>query len=55
VVSGDDLTQPLALLSQDGVVQFESGSPCVQLTFDNRVQRGTIDARKIDIPLVLKF
>jgi hypothetical protein len=54
-VSGNDLTQPLALLSQDGVVQFESGSPCVQLTFDNRVQRGTIDARKIDIPLVLKF
>jgi hypothetical protein len=54
-VSGDDLTQPLALLSQDGVVQFESGSPCVQLTFDNRVQKGIIDARKIDIPLILKF
>ncbi|HIK08377.1 MAG TPA: VOC family protein [Trichormus sp. M33_DOE_039] len=54
-VSGDHLTQPLSLLSQDGVVQIESGSPCVQLTFDNRVQRGIIDARKIDIPLVLKF
>ncbi|MBD2252786.1 VOC family protein [Nostoc parmelioides] len=54
-VSGDHLTQPLSLLSQDGVVQIESGSPCVQLTFDNRVQRGMIDARKIDIPLILKF
>ncbi|MEA5617551.1 VOC family protein [Cronbergia sp. UHCC 0137] len=52
---GNNLTQPLALLSQDGVVQIESGSPCIQLTFDNRVQRGIIDARKIDIPLVLKF
>lgn len=54
-VGGDSLTQPLSLLSQDGVVQIESGSPCIQLTFDNRVQRGMIDARKIDIPLILKF
>lgn len=54
-VSGDDLTQPLAMLSQDGVVQFESGSPCIQLTFDNRLQGGIIDGCKIDIPLVIKF
>ncbi|BAB74361.1 VOC family protein [Anabaena sp. FACHB-709] len=52
---GNTLTQPLALLSQDGVVQIDSGCPSIQLTFDNRVQRGVIDARKIDIPLVLKF
>ncbi|MDB9318580.1 VOC family protein [Nodularia spumigena] len=49
------LTQPLALLSQDGVVQIEYGSPCMQLHFDNCVKRGVIDARKIDIPLILQF
>ena len=49
------LSQPLALLSQDGVVQIEYGSPCIQLHFDNCVKRGVIDARKIDIPLILQF
>ncbi|MCC5667847.1 VOC family protein [Nostoc sp. CHAB 5784] len=50
------LTQPLALLVQDGVVQIEQGiSPCLQLTFDNHIQQGVLDARAIGIPLILKF
>lgn len=50
------LTQPLALLVENGVVQVEQGiSPCLQLTFDNYMQRSILDARTISIPLILKF
>ncbi|MGJ5628668.1 VOC family protein [Nostoc sp. CALU 1950] len=50
------LTQPLALLVENGVVQVEQGtSPCLQLNFDNYMQRNILDARAIGIPLVLKF
>ncbi|MBG1263341.1 VOC family protein [Nostoc commune] len=50
------VTQPLSLLVEDGVVEVEQGtSPCLQLTFDNYMQRNILDARAIGIPLVLKF
>ncbi|QMS92219.1 VOC family protein [Nostoc edaphicum CCNP1411] len=50
------VTQPLALLVENGAVQVEQGtSPCLQLTFDNYMQRKILDARAIGIPLVFKF
>ncbi len=53
--SKNPLTQPLGMLVQTGEIQIERGNPCIQLTFDNHVQGGILDAREIDIPLILKF
>ncbi|QMS92202.1 VOC family protein [Nostoc edaphicum CCNP1411] len=50
------VTQPLALLVENGAVQVEQGtSPCLQLTFDNYMQRNILDTRAIGIPIVFKF
>jgi hypothetical protein len=53
--SQNPFTQPLGMLVQNGEVQIEWGNPCIQLTFDNHVQGGILDARDINIPLILKY
>jgi hypothetical protein len=50
------LTQPLAMLVESGEVQIEPGNfPSIQLTFDNHVQKGRLNAWEIGIPMTLKY
>jgi hypothetical protein len=54
--SGICLTQPLKMLQQNEEVQIGQGNtPCIQFTFDNHIQKGILDARSIDIPIVFNF
>jgi hypothetical protein len=56
VASTEKLTDSMAMLSRDGVVEVEQDAePLLELTFDHRLQRQTLDLRWLGIPVVLNY